>query len=302
LASDHDIPAENGCSPFQERTARYQNMSITIAAALREAAAGGLDRLDAQLLLLHALERGPGDRAWLLAHDTDALAPEQHGRFSALAARRAAGEPLAYLVGRREFYGLDLRVDARVLVPRPDTETLVDWALEVLQGKPSPAVVDLGTGSGAIALALAKARPDARVEAVDASAPALEVARANAGALGLAVAFRQASWLDGASGLYDLIVSNPPYVAENDPHLAALGHEPAAALVAGPDGLDDIRAIVAQAPARLRPGGWLLLEHGWDQAAAVRELLRGAGFAMPQSRRDLAGIERCTGASRLELG
>jgi release factor glutamine methyltransferase len=195
-----------------------------------------------------------------------------------------------------------LAVDSRVLVPRPDTETLVDWALEVLAPLRSPRVVDLGTGSGAIALAIKARRPDAQVVATDHSPHALEVAAANAKALGLDVTLRRASWLAGIEERFDLIVSNPPYVAVGDPHLAALAHEPLNALVAGPDGLDDLRLIVAQAPARLRPSGWLLVEHGYDQADAVRELLAGAGFQDLAARRDLAGIVRCSGGRRLELG
>ncbi|MDB5857390.1 MAG: modification methylase, HemK family [Ramlibacter sp.] len=275
---------------------------MTLAEALRKAAALGVARLDAQLLLLHVLQRPAGDRAWLISHDDDALAHEAGARFAELATRRAAGEPLAYLVGHKEFFGLPLQVDARVLVPRPDTETLVEWALEVLQGRNAPRVIDLGTGSGAIALAIQQARPDALVEAVDRSAAALEVARANGQRLGLAVRFRQADWLDGAGAGYDLVVSNPPYVAAGDPHLPELRHEPVAALVAGADGLDDIRRIAAAAPARLAPNGWLLLEHGWDQAVAVRGLLAAAGLADSLSRADLAGIQRCSGARRLELG
>nr|WP_283254417.1 peptide chain release factor N(5)-glutamine methyltransferase [Ramlibacter paludis] len=270
--------------------------------ALGEAAAQGLARLDAQLLLLHVLGRAQGDRAWLIAHDGDPLPQEQARRFAELVARRAAGEPLAYLVGNKEFFGLPLQVDARVLVPRPDTEVLVEWSLDCLQGRTAPRVIDLGTGSGAIALAIRQARTDAHVEAVDRSAAALEVAHANAHALGLPVRLRQADWLDGATGPYDLIVSNPPYIAAGDAHLPDLRHEPESALVAGADGLDDIRRIVAAAPALLAPGGWLLLEHGWDQAAAVRALLASAGLAEAQSRHDLAGIERCSGARRLELG
>ena len=269
--------------------------------ALAAAQALGLDRLDAQLLLLHALGRGPGERAWLLAHDTDALPDGADERFLALCRRRADGEPVAYLTGEKEFHGLSLRVDSRVLVPRPDTETLVEWALDLLRGRAAPRVIDLGTGSGAIALAIVSARPDARVEAVDRSADALAVARANAERLGLPVRLRQASWLEGA-GQYDLIVSNPPYVAEADPHLPALRYEPRSALAAGPQGLDDLRAIVAAAPAHLAPGGWLLLEHGWDQAEAVCALLRAAGLGEIGSRTDLAGIARCCGGRRLELG
>jgi release factor glutamine methyltransferase len=275
---------------------------VTLAQSLQQAAALGIARLDAQLLLLHVLGRAPGDRAWLIAHDGDALDENAAGRFAQLAGRRAAGEPLAYLVGNKEFFGLPLQVDARVLVPRPDTETLVEWALEVLQGRSAPRVIDLGTGSGAIALAIRQARPDARVEAVDRSAAALEVAQANAQKLGLPVRFRQADWLAGASGPYDLIASNPPYIAVGDPHLPELRHEPESALVAGDDGLDDIRRIVAAAPGLLAPGGWLLLEHGWDQAEAVRGLLDAAGLQGAASRQDLAGIQRCSGARRLELG
>ncbi len=182
-----------------------------------------------------------------------------------------------------------------MLVPRPDTETLVDWALDVLAGRPAPAMLDLGTGSGAIALALQHARPDATVDAIDASAGALAVARANAGRLGLPVRFAQGDWLRGAARGYALIVSNPPYIAAGDTHLAALRHEPLEALAAGPDGLDDLRRIVQDAPAHLADGGWLLLEHGHDQAAAVRGLLAARGFDAVQSRDDLAGIARCSG-------
>lgn len=274
---------------------------MNLGQALASAVASGIERLDAQLLLLHVLGREPGERAWLVAHDTDPLPAPAAVAFVALAHRRADGEPVAYLTGRKEFFGLPLQVDARVLVPRPDTETLVEWARDVLAGRTAPAVIDLGTGSGAIALAIQSARPDAVVEAVDRSADALAVARANAQRLGLPVRFREAHWLDGA-GRYDLVVSNPPYVAEGDPHLTALRHEPRQALAAGPDGLDDLRAIVAAAPAHLRPGGWLLLEHGWDQAEAVRGLLAAAGFTEVASRADLAGIARCSGGRRLELG
>lgn len=268
----------------------------------RALAAAGIDRLDAQLLLLHALGRSQRDRGWLLAHDTDDLPETDAGRFRDLCAQRAAGVPLAYLVGEKEFHGLRLKVDARVLVPRPDTETLVDWVLELVEDRPDARIVDLGTGSGAIALAIKHSAPRARVSAVDASADALAVARANAAALHLAVEFRQGSWLDGVDGPFDLIVSNPPYIAEGDEHLPALAHEPASALVSGPDGLGDIRKIVAQAPSRLAPGGWLIFEHGHDQAAAVRDLLKEAGFGLVATRRDLSGIERCTGGTSLELG
>jgi len=274
-------------------------MPESVAQALAYAAGLGLARIDAQMLLLHVLDRAAAGRAWLVAHDNDAVPDAAAQAFAGLCARRVGGEPVAYLTGRKAFYGLDLHVDARVLDPRPDTETLVDWALDVpLPGTAAPAqVLDLGTGSGAIALALKAHRPNWQVAALDASAGALAVAEANGRRLGLAVTFRQGHWLAGDTGIYDLIVSNPPYVAAGDPHLAALRREPLAALAAGPDGLDDLRAIVAQAPGRLAAGGWLLLEHGHDQAAAVRALLASAGFADVASRTDLAGIERCSGGN-----
>jgi release factor glutamine methyltransferase len=281
---------------------------MTVAQALAAATALGLERLDAQLLLLQALDRDAGDRAWLLAHDTDLLAAGARESFLRLCEQRAGGEPLAYITGHKEFFGLRLAVDKRVLVPRPDTETLVEWALDVIPGLTRHprierlSVIDLGTGSGAIALAIKQNAPHAQVEAVDASADALAVAGENAARLSLDVTFRQSSWLTGSHGRYNLIVSNPPYVAEDDPHLPALAHEPLMALAAGPDGLNDIREIVAQAPAHLASGGWLLLEHGWDQARAVRALLVAAGFQAVASRRDLAGIERCSGGQWLELG
>jgi release factor glutamine methyltransferase len=278
---------------------------VTCLQALADAQRLGLERLDAQLLLLHALGK-TGDpsagRAWLLAHDTDELSDAIARQFRALSLRRAAGEPLAYIVGSKEFFGLALQVDARVLVPRPDTETLVQWALDLLQlpgMAQSPRVLDLGTGSGAIALALAHqlqmASREGQVVAVDASADALDVARANAERLGLPVQFIQSHWLQAVSGNFHLMASNPPYIASADPHLAALRHEPLQALAAGADGLDDIRQIIEQAPAHLQPGGWLLLEHGYDQADSVRALLARRGFLKVQSRHDLAGIERCSG-------
>ena len=271
------------------------SITPTLAQALNQAHTLGLARIDAQLLLLHALGRPDAGRAWLLAHDTDAMEETVHTQFIALCQRRAAGEPVAYLTGRKEFYGLPLQVDARVLDPRPDTETLVDWALEVMAPLASPRVVDLGTGSGAIALALQSQRTDAQVLAVDASTDALAVAQANGKRLGLPVRFQAANWLEGVQGVFDAIVSNPPYIANADPHLAALTHEPLQALASGTDGLDDIRTIVAQAPNHLRAGGWLLLEHGYDQAEAVQALLQAQGFRQVQSRADLAGIARCTG-------
>lgn len=272
-------------------------MTPTITQALRAAHAQGLDRLDAQLLMGHVLGRA---RAWLIAHDGDPLPDAQAQSFAGLCARRAAGEPLAYLVGEREFHGLTLQVSPAVLVPRPDTETLVDWALEVLAGdladRPAPSVVDLGTGSGAIALAVAHRHAAARVEAVDTSLAALEVARANGQRLGLPVVWHRGSWFEPLAGRrFDLVLSNPPYIAADDPHLAALRHEPTQALTPGGDGLDSLRWLAAQAPAHLQPGGWLLLEHGWDQADPVAEMLRDAGFVAVSHRRDLGGHRRCTG-------
>ncbi|CDS53784.1 Methylase of polypeptide chain release factors [Polaromonas sp. CG9_12] len=273
------------------------------AHALAAAQRLGLDRLDAQLLLLHALGKPPSGRSWLLAHDTDELAPGVIALFGALSLRRAEGEPLAYIVGTKEFFGLPLQVDKRVLVPRPDTETLVEWSLEVLKAQGTALqVLDLGTGSGAIALAIAHslkaAGREAQVTAVDASADALDVARENAQRLDLAVAFIESSWLQAVDGCFHLIASNPPYIASADLHLAALTHEPLQALTAGADGLDDIRRIIQQAPGHLLPGSWLLLEHGYDQAGQVRELLLRQGFLQVGSRYDLAGIERCSGGQR----
>ena len=268
---------------------------MNVAQAVQRGVALGLERLDAQLLVLHVLGQAAHDRAWLLAHDTDALPPQAVCMLETLAARRVVGEPLAYLTGHKEFYGLDLVVDARVLDPRPDTETLVEWALEILPSTDSARVVDLGTGSGAIALALKATRPSLDVTAVDYSTDALAVARANAQRLQLDVQCIQGSWLDSVEGRFAAIVSNPPYIRADDRHLEALTHEPLQALASGHDGLDDIRRIIAQAPEHLEPGGWLLLEHGYDQAADIRSMLQTAGFSQVQSRMDLAGIERCSG-------
>jgi release factor glutamine methyltransferase len=269
---------------------------LTVGQAAAWAQTLGLPRLDAQVLLLHALGRAPHDRAWLLAHGDDTLDATVQATFEAHAQRRLNTEPVAYITGQKEFFGLTLQVDHRVLDPRAETETLVEWALSCLADTASPDVVDLGTGSGAIALALKHARPDAAISAVDASAEALAVASANAERLALHVDFHHGSWLAPLnSRTFDAIVSNPPYVASDDEHLAALKHEPLSALASGVDGLDDIRSIVRQAAQHLKPNSWLLLEHGYDQAQAVHTLLSNQGFVNVQSRPDLAGILRCTG-------
>ena len=269
---------------------------FSVVAALAEARALGIDRLDAQLLLGHVSGR---PRTWVLAHGEAALDAEAAAAWRRLAGRRAQGEPLAYLLGVKEFHGLTLKVSASVLVPRPDTELVVDRALEILQleygEQTRPRVADLGTGSGAIALALKTACPAARVCASDRSLEALDVARANASRLGIDVEFRAGSWWTPWVGeRFDMVVSNPPYVADGDPHLAALSHEPAIALTAGSDGLGALRTIVEGAADHLAPGGWLLLEHGFDQAEAVRTMLHAARFSRIETRLDLAGQPRCS--------
>lgn len=278
--------------------------SLSVAECLSQAQAQGLARVDAHMLLLHTMGRPLHDRAWLLAHDTDVLTESQQHGWAQTLQRRLQGEPVAYITGHKDFFGLTLQVDARVLDPRPDTEILVEWALELLPLVKTDSdtgqqqafhVLDLGTGSGAVALALQHQRPDCQVTAVDASADALAVAHANAQRLNLPIHCVLSHWMDAVPGRFELIVSNPPYVAEDDPHLTALAHEPLQALTSGADGLQDIRQIIAQAPSRLAQGGWLLLEHGWDQAVAVQNLLRTTGFTKVQSRQDLAGIQRCTG-------
>jgi release factor glutamine methyltransferase len=269
----------------------------TVGEALERARHLGIDRLDAQLLVAHAVDR---QRTWVLANDDAALDESQYETLQEHLQRRAAGEPLAYLIGEKEFRGLMLRVSPDVLIPRPDTETLVDWALECLSRAPTqPEVLDLGTGSGAVALALAHACPGARVHAVDASEAALGVARANGMRLGLSVQWMASDWFSTLGGRrFALIVSNPPYVAERDPHLQALQHEPMQALCAGADGLEAIRSIVSQAPDHLLLQGWLLLEHAHDQASAVRDLLRQTGLRNVTTRTDLAGQCRCSGGQR----
>jgi release factor glutamine methyltransferase len=258
----------------------------------------GLVPLDAQVLLAHVLGR---DRAWLAARAGDALPKEAVDAFFALAKRRRAGEPVAYLTGIREFWGLPLAVSAAVLIPRPETETVVERALVRLAPDHDARVLDLGTGSGAIALALAHERPRARVLATDVSADALDVARENARRLAVAnVEFLLTDWYRNLPPrAFDLIVSNPPYVAARDPHLANgdVRFEPSIALASGADGLDALRAIVGGAQAHLTSAGTLVVEHGYDQSAAVRGLFEAAGFTGIVAARDLAGIPRVVAGS-----
>jgi len=261
---------------------------------LREAAAR-IGREDAEPLLVHALRV---DRAWLFAHAGDVVVAADADRYRALVARREAGEPVAYLTGHRGFWTLDLQVTADTLIPRPETELLVELALARLDPDRPARVADLGTGSGAIALAIASERPLAAVVATDVAKATLAVAVSNARANGVGnVWFRRGDWCQALGrDRFDLVASNPPYIADGDPHLARgdLRHEPARALSSGGDGLDAIRAIVAAAPAHLVRGGWLLLEHGLEQGAAVRALLEQAGFVQVETARDLEQRDRVT--------
>lgn len=271
----------------------------SIAEALDWSRQQGLDRLDAQLLLVKLFQT---DRAWLLSHDDQALNPEQRRLFSDQVSARLKNMPLAYLLGEWEFHGLTLQVNPAVLVPRSDTEVLVDWALEIVRAMPAgsaPKVIDLGTGSGAIALAVKHDAPTVQMHMTDLSAEALAVASANAKRLGLGVDAHLGAWWDAVPGhCFDLVLSNPPYIAGADPHLDALQCEPTLALTPGGDGLDALRAIVAGAARQMRPGAWLLLEHGYDQAQAVRQLFEAAGFANIQCRQDLGPQIRVTGGQR----
>jgi release factor glutamine methyltransferase len=271
----------------------------TPAALLR---ASPLPLLEARILLTHVLDWRPTQ---LITRSDEALSDEFVERYQALEARRVAGEPVAQLVGAREFFGLDFEVTPHVLIPRPETELLVETALTALENLSRPRVLDLGTGTGAIAVAIASMRPDAQVWALDRSAEALAIATRNAARLldakrpGGALALTQSDWYDSldATLRFDLIVSNPPYIASGDPHLdeGDLRFEPRGALTDEADGLSAIRAIIAGAPTRLAADGVLWIEHGYDQAEAVRALLTAQGFAQVRSERDLAGIERISG-------
>jgi release factor glutamine methyltransferase len=274
----------------------HENTSVAALLAHAAGRLGADTRPEAELLLAHALRR---PRAWLYAHADDTVPDVVLGPFDALIERRLLGEPIAQILGRQGFWSLDLRITPDVLIPRADTELLVERALAVLGQDASVRVADLGTGSGAIALAIASERPLAEMVATDASIAALDVARTNAEALGLASRMRlvHGDWFAALRGQrFDAIVSNPPYLADDDPHLQLgdLRFEPRAALVSGGEGLDAIRVIVRDAPAHLLPGGWLMLEHGWEQGEAVRALLATAGFADIATHRDIEARERVT--------
>jgi release factor glutamine methyltransferase len=269
----------------------------TIAQLLADS---GLPLLEARMLLERVLEK---PRAWLIAHAEESAGAAPAQAFAALAQRRRQGEPIAYLLGEREFYGREFQVSPAVLIPRPETELLVELALARIPVNEPVRVLDLGTGSGAIAVTLAKERPQARLTAVDVDYAALSVARANAKRHRVKVRFFCGDWFGALSGeTFDLIVSNPPYVASADAHLGAgdLRFEPRRALAGGDDGLDCIRAIVANARSHLAPDAWLLFEHGYDQAAACRALLEAQGYGEIQTWPDLAGIARVSGGRARE--
>ena len=287
----------------------------TIDQALLGAKAKGLQPLEAQLLMLHALGRQAVQRTWLIAHGNEHISKEALACFEEHVIQRLDHVPLSYLTGQREFYGLTLHIDARVLDPRADTETLVDWAIELIDAlckgfdTPQPQILDMGTGSGAIALAIKANISECSLWALDQSQAALEVAQKNALALNLDIQFFQSQWFKALAlpgpkicpESFDLIVSNPPYIADQDPHLAQLAHEPITALVAHEGGLSDLIEICTQARHHLHFGAWLLLEHAYDQSQRVRETLQNLGYTHVQSRCDLAGIERCTGAQWLKM-
>ncbi len=261
---------------------------------LLRAAPAAVARRDAEVLLCHCLGK---PRTWLFGWPEAGVDPAAENRFRELLLARARGEPVAYLTGEREFWSLALAVDPATLIPRPDTEILVEWALQCPL-PPNSTVLDLGTGSGAIALALAAERAGWSVTAVDNSAAALGVAQANADRLGLGVQFLLSDWFRAVRGRrYHLLVANPPYIAPDDPHLRRgdVRYEPPGALVADDAGLADLARIAGDAPAHLHPRGWLLLEHGYQQGEAVRRLLHNAGFEQVRTRADLAGRERVTG-------
>lgn len=255
-----------------------------------------LDPVDQRILVCHALGIS---RTALITQSDRVLSAEEAARVSALLQRRHDGEPVAYIVGQREFFGLDFETTPAVLIPRPDTELLVELALVRLP--PRGKVLDMGTGSGAIAVAIAHSRPDASVTALDVSQDALAVASRNAQRNRASVRFLHSDWYAAVEGeQFDLIVSNPPYIADGDRHLSEgdLRFEPSGALTDFADGLSALRIIISGAPSKLAPGSWLLMEHGYDQSAAVRALLLSSGYTDVQSWQDLAGIERVSGGRR----
>lgn len=279
-------------------------IAVSIGTALQQAShelmpMSSTPRLDAEVLLMHVCSL---DRSHLITCNETVLTGEQQHRLESLLARRIHGEPVAYLIGAREFWSMDLNVTSATLIPRPETELLVEKALRHIPPDAEWTIADLGTGSGAIALALAKERPKCRMIAIDISSAALDIAKSNAKKFGLTnIEFREGDWfapLIGAS--FDMIVSNPPYIRAGDPHLTQgdVRHEPIMALVSGDDGLDAIRHIARHAREFLKPDGWLLIEHGWDQAAAAGELLRQYGYRDIVSHTDLAGHVRVTGGRR----
>lgn len=251
-------------------------------------------KLEAQVLLQHVLKV---NHAWLIAHENDILEANRYIAFSALVKRRINGEPIAYILGHREFYGLDLTVTTDTLIPRPDSETLVETALNKLTTQQAT-LLDLGTGTGAIALAVARNRPLSQVTAVDFSAAALDVAKQNAQQLGINnITFIKSYWFEAiAPTPFDIIVSNPPYIESDDAHLnqGDLRFEPLTALASGIDGLDDIRQIIHNCLAYLKPQGWLMLEHGYNQATAVADLMGSAGLTNIETIKDLGGNSRVT--------
>lgn len=257
-------------------------------------------RLEIRILLGHVLGV---DRAWLIAHERDSLQAESIARYEELLGRRLAGEPIAYILGEKEFYGRAFSVTPDVLIPRPETELLVELALNRCRAMASPKILDLGTGSGCIAIALALECPAAQVTAVEESVAALEIARRNATKNGVDIEFVQSHWFEALGDRqFDIIVANPPYIAPGDPHLLQgdVRHEPAGALISENRGLSDIREIVFQSKPHLQSEGVILLEHGYNQAEAVKDLLVKAGYADPETWCDLAGTERLTGAKMSE--
>lgn len=265
---------------------------MRVAAARLHAAGSTSPRVDAEYLLLHVLKKTP---VWLRTHDEVRLHAQEEERFESLLRRRLQGEPVAYITGTRGFWSLDLAVNASTLIPRPDTELLVEFALEKLPLQQPARVLDLGTGSGAIALAVKTERPVSEVTALDVSAAALEVAQGNAQRLDLDVEFLHSNWFAAVEGRrFDLLLSNPPYIDPDDEHLGQgdLRFEPLNALVSSAQGLQDLRRIITAAPAYLLPGGWLALEHGYDQGAAVRALLEQNGFVDVATQQDLGGQDR----------